>query len=333
MFKKKIIRVEFIDTESGELIGYDEQSVKKLPEAFEYKTEVAIGGDKFVVVKATPDTRKKFKKTGSLVLELEKIQLKQAAANESDNSLLIEEAVEYASSLPSEKVYQTASRADLFPAFTGKKEGKDLIVMGSWEWRQLEFVIGDQEEIVLQEFNHIREIRKKHGRTEAGRVVYSRQHRRSGIGNPFKTNNLSSKNLRETYFPFSIQHDGLTFMAAEGFADGGFAIKTQSGVELYGLEFGEKVSILSMRCPDKLSSEEEQHSSDLSAFMDANGLILVDWTQDQIIRSSEIKEYLRSNIEQEAAIEEESEAAEITSVSIGAGLGPLSIDLSSEEEE
>lgn len=342
MFKKKIIRVEFVDAGSGEVIGYDEQPVKKLPETFEHSTKVEIGGEKFSVVKATPDTRKKFRKKGELVIELEKIKdevetaLDQASPEMDDP---LDAAIEYITLDPDEKIYQAPSRADLFPAFTGNKEGKDLIIMGSWEWRQLEFVAADQEEKVILEFNHIQEIREKYSRQEAGKIVFIRQHRRSEISSPLKGIELSSQYLKETSFPFAGHYDGLTFMAADGYADGGFALRTQAGLVLYGLEFGEKVSVLSLRCPDRFSEGVEEHLAKLAGFMEEKGLVLVDWNQGRSIPGSEVVDYLLSQVkmgllsEEPIGGEEEETGREDREgmIELGAGLGPLSLNVDSEE--
>ncbi len=311
MFKKKIIRVEFIDAESGEVIGYDEQSVKKLPETFEHSTSVEIGEEKYEVVKATPDTRKKFRKKGELTIELAKIKPAEVPVSDEwgmeDDS--IEEAVEYGNQLPTDKVYQAASRADLFPAFTGNKDGKDLIVMGSWEWRQLEFVSTGMEEQVAIEIRHIQDIRANHNRWEAGRIVFTQQHRRSEISSPLKGIEFSSQELKE-HFPFSIHFDGLTFMAAEGYGDGGFALRTQEGLELYGLEFAGQVKILSLRCPDSYSDQEKHPAAKLSAFMENKGLMLVDWEQCLVVQSDTLEAYLLPNAKVEVTTDTDKDSEE-----------------------
>lgn len=292
MFNKKIIRVEFVDQASGEVIGYDEVAAKKLPEDFQHTVAVKIGGEEFQVLKATPDKRKKYKKTGTIVIEVgpkEKDEMSTSLEEESDP---IEDAVVYASTLPTDKVFRSASHSDLFPAFTGSKDGKDLVVMGTWEWRSLEFIGEELKDRIDQEFEQILQIRVEHSRADAGRLVFTKQHRRSGVRNPLGSRTISAKQMLEEQFPFAVQYEGLTFMAADGFADGGFALKTTDGLMVYGLEFGEKVSVLAL---GKSAYNGEGSAEALSSFMKANQLLLVDWEEGVAIDSLEIKGYLHGN--------------------------------------
>ena len=332
MFKKKIIRVEFIDSETGEAIGYDEQSVKKLPEAFEFKTTVEIGSEKYTVVKAEPDTRKKFKKSGTLVLELEKIR-----PEKKDPMIASEErtddAIEYATILPEEKTYQAASKADLFPAFTGQKDDKDLAVMGAWEWRQVEFVSGELAESVFEEFSQIDEVRKKYSRQDSGRVVFSKQYRRSRISSPLQGLELQAAQLREEYFPFSIGYDGLTFMAADGIADGGFALRLQDGLLLYGLAFAGKVEVMSLQYPDQLSTGMDVPGEKLAGFMKTHNLILVDWERREVIRAAELVDHLAVRYaEKHEAVEEITLVEEMEEVVAGEAVEEIELVTESQEE-
>ncbi len=320
MFKKKLIRVEFIDTASGKVIGYDEQPARKLPETFEHATSVEIGQETYRVVKATPDTRKKFRKKAELTVELEKNKPDKATLSAKTGTTgLIAEVVSYGTRPSIDKVYKAASRADLFPAFAGKIDGKDLMAMGSWEWRQLELVAREQEGLVTHELSQIQDIKTNHSRLEGGSRVYTKQYRRSEIFNPLKGIRITSKELSEEHFPFSIPYDGFTFMAAKGYADGGFALKTLEGLELYGLEFGEKVTILSLRWPDSYPDQEKNSVTQLPSFMEAKGLILVDWDQYIVVRPEGLKPYLLSKAKHESPEKRQEESKDET----GAGSGLL----------
>jgi|GEM_PF-5203337 len=288
MFKKKVIRVEFVDQASGAVIGYDEVAAKKLPEDFQHTVAVKIGGEEFQVLKATPAKRKKYKKAGTVVVEVGPKEEKAAEPNETIPSDPIEEAVVYASTLPSDKVFRSASYPDLYPAFTGSKEGKDLIVMGTWEWRGLELIGEELRERVEQEFEEILQVRAQHSRADAGKLVFTKQHRRSGIRNPLGARSIATRQMLEEQFPFSVQYEGLTFMAADGFADGGFAFKTVEGLMFYGLEYGEKVSVLALG-----SSQVPESTAKLTQFMKEHQLLLIDWEAGMIVDQLEAKGYFK----------------------------------------
>lgn len=272
MANRKNIRVEFIDVETGAMIGYDEQPAKKLPETFEFTTRVEIKGQKFEVVKAEPNQRKKYRKSRLLVLEVKEIRPEVAAP-------VVESGGEEAAPVSQGPVtYVQPSRADVFPAFSESQEGKDLLEIGMDHWRSVELLRESFEQDVLVEMSRIEvsEVNQK-VESETG-VRYRLQHRRSLIHTPFKDVSLEAGELSRTYFPFAMIQDGLTFAGAVGYAEGGFGLRTAGGIGLYGLEIRDQVVCMGLDIPvDKQPSLIRPDLNRLVQFMEAKKLILVDW--------------------------------------------------------
>lgn len=272
MFKKKTIRVEFYNAETGEKIGYDDQKLKHLPEDFEPETFVEIDGVRYEVVRAEPDERRKIKKSGSLMIQMKPYRKKEPAATANGEEVVEETGYEY---VPRpKKTFVSPTRPDIFPAFTGQREGLKLMEMGTWEWRSVEFIDASHELDIKNEFASIRDLKRHYGREENGREVYSRQHRRSLVDKSLGTFELDFETLANVHFPGSTASEGITFMGSDGYADGGFALRLAGGLIVYGLAFGDRISALG------LTGWQSAHTVELApleAFMQASGMLLVDW--------------------------------------------------------
>ncbi len=319
MFKKKTIRIEFYDVELGRTIGYDEQKLKRIPENFDYETFVEIGDNRYTVVGAEPKERKELKKAEVLVLQIKKVERpehleekKQAREENPHAEIFSEKNAIHPSQVISEasiqprRTYFSPSKPDEFPAFTGSKEGKHLLEMGAWEWRQAEFAHEVFAEAIRNEFFKIEKARDKYALEDPVRTVFTQQHRRLFAERPLGKLDLDAEALRSQFFPDANPLDGVTFMKSDGFADGGFAFRLPSGIPLYGMEIGERVRHLALlpNGPRQVHLVEADIQTMLE-FMQANSLLLVDWNHRQILRAT--REDLAAWLDLEADEEEEAD--------------------------
>jgi hypothetical protein len=73
-FRRKV-KVTLIDDATGAVLATTDMPPDDLPESFENETMLEIGGAKWSVIHAEPQTRVEYSKSGSLVLRLRKIEL------------------------------------------------------------------------------------------------------------------------------------------------------------------------------------------------------------------------------------------------------------------
>lgn len=277
MFKKKLIRVEFYNADSGDKIGYDEQRLKALPEDFEAATFVEIDGQRYQVIKAEPEERKQIKRGGSLI-----IQMVPVVEEEDKSAAFVAGEHEVQPVQRKLKTFVSASRPDIFPAFTGQRGGLRLMEMGTWEWRAAEFIHAAHILDIKTEFASIRDLKGYHARVENGREVYSQQHRRSLIKRPLGEQEILLEDLLRKHFSRSQPSEGITFMGSEGYADGGFSMRLEGGMAIYGLAPAGEVAAMGM------SGWEGNTGADVAqvqAFMAAHGFVLVDWEKLEIVEA------------------------------------------------
>lgn len=321
MFKKKNIRIEFYDVDLAKTIGYDEQKLKRVPENFDLETFVEISGQRYRVIQAEPSERKKLKKSGTLVIQMKKVEQAETASaeekprEENPHAAILtgEHAIDpsqviSANSIQPKRSYTQPSKADELPAFTGSNEGKQLLEMGAWEWRNIEFAHLVFQDAIRNEFFAIRRSAEKYALADPERVMYSQQHRRRFATRPLGQMDTTAAALQENAFASASPLDGLTFMKSEGHAEEGFAFRLRSGLALYGLEIREQVRNLGLFINGPRNSAALPEDLDaILQFMETNSLLLVDWGQLQVIPSErqELEKWL--GYEAESVEEEEEE--------------------------
>lgn len=266
---KKRIRIEFIDVDTGQMIGFDEKRPKHIPPTFRFETLIKIGGKTWKLIEAEPFERKKFLKAGLLTI---KVQL-QEDPNEQGIPPIPGE----------EKLYRCASRPSHFPESAGKRKGK-LLEIGSWEWRCIELVSQNFRSEISREMGAIEAIRQGASTEQNGEIMYRKQHTRNLPDDVLQLKDITVSILGKSWFPFSNAFDGINFMTEDGTTSNTFAFRLPAGLTVYGHTTRNKIHSIGLLHPDaehKLIAMQDIRR--LVDFMEAQELVLVDWENNKFV--------------------------------------------------
>lgn len=272
--KKKILRVEFVDTKGERLIGFDELTLKEIPIDFSEETWVEIDGDRWKVSKVEPATAKKALRSGTLTVHVDLVEKRTPEAEAP--------AVE----VKEVPVYSYPSRADQMPRMSGKRQDLRLLEMGTWEWRDRELTNASNRSVAKEVFGKIEELIQLNSTVRDGRTFFTRQYDRYDFFAPLRGSKVTLEMIVTEYFPSSVAIDGLTFMGSDQVADSTFVFSVPSGVVFYGQEFDEVVRYLGVHRPSRvMATQLREDSFKLAEFLRKKGLILVDWPKRVIIEA------------------------------------------------
>ncbi|MBK9448580.1 MAG: hypothetical protein IPN95_04065 [Bacteroidetes bacterium] len=250
--KKKILRVEFVDTKGERLIGFDELSLKEIPMDFTEETWVEIDGDRWKVAKVQPATAKKALRSGTLTVHVDLVEKRTPEAEAP--------AVE----VKEVPVYSYPSRADQMPRMSGKRQDLRLLEMGTWEWRDCELTNASNRSVAKEVFGKIEELIQLNSTVRDGKTFYTRQYDRYDFFAPLRGSKVTLEMIVTEYFPASKAIDGLTFMGSDQVADSTFVFSVPSGVVLYGQEFDEVVRYLGVHRPATLMATQQRRTQRFS---------------------------------------------------------------------
>ena len=238
-----------------------------MPPSFVHETFVEFGGERWKLVSADPFEHKDYVKTGKVRIGLKRVK-------DETGELLGESLAD----LPAEKLFLSASRAAIFPDFSGSRSDKPILEMAAWEWRQVELVPESLRTSIGEEFTQVEQLKLAQVTVQDGREMYRKQHVRSASATALLGKSWKPERLRTTAFTFSTALDGLSFMGEKGLAEETFVFRMPSGIVLYGLADGGKVRCLGLR------PAREKHDliaggdlNRLVLFLEKEELILVDW--------------------------------------------------------
>ncbi|HEX2899569.1 MAG TPA: hypothetical protein VHS96_07595, partial [Bacteroidia bacterium] len=272
--KKKTLRVEFVDTKTERVIGFDELTLKQIPVDFSEETWVEIDGDRWKVTKVEPASSKKALRSGTLIVHVNLVE-KRTPEVEAP-AVEVKEA----------PVFSHPSRADQLPRMSGKRQDLRLLEMGTWEWRDREMTIATNRSVVRDVFAKIEELIMLNSTVRDGKTFYTRQYDRYDFFAPLRGSKVTLEMIVTDYFPSSRAIDGLTFMGSDQVADSTFVFSIPSGIVLYGQEFDEVVRYLGVHRPDRVLPEQlREDSIKFADFMRKKGLILVDWPKRVIVEA------------------------------------------------
>jgi hypothetical protein len=266
---KKRVRIEFIDIDTGQMLGFDEKRPNKIPPTFRYETLIKFGGKTWKLVEAEPFERKDFLKSGLLTI---KVRLQEDAENPFIPPIPAEE-----------KLYRSVSRSAQMPESAGKRKGK-LLEMGAWEWRNIELISQDFRSDISREMGAIESIRQTASTEQNGQVMYREQHIRDLPEDVLQLKNITVGILGKSWFPFSNAFDGINFMGVEGSTYHTFAFRLPAGLTIYGHTSRQQIQAIGLLHPDtKHKLIAMQDIQRLVDFMDAHTLVLVDWERNKFV--------------------------------------------------
>jgi hypothetical protein len=251
MFGRKV-RVRFLPADGGPPIGEATFAPEQLPESFEARTTLELGGQSWEVVKADPVTRAEYSKTRRLTIVMRKIEVSRVPVGDI--------------------LYSLPTICDGLPGIAAgsSKLGKNVLALHEDDWRQFEFVSTKLRTVVDEQLGHIRRILDS--RTGPG---FKEIHVRSELTSPLIDCHVARAVL-ERAFPDARAFDGIAFNDAAGVVANGFAIDT-GDVTVYGVVDDGLVTTLALQRP------KGGLPGAIAALSKEHGLLLVDWCSAKIV--------------------------------------------------
>lgn len=270
MFGRQI-RVTLIDADTGEPIGETSHAPAELPESFEGYTTLKVGEHTWEVLGADPSDRREYLRTGTLRLQIRKVEITTIPITELMYSL------------------PTVNRCLPDLNEEESKLGLQILEIIEDDWRQIELWSVESLPDIRTDIDQIAAIVKqsKNGffKTLVGRTD-TRQ--------PLEHCRLLLPNLLAE-LDGSTQFDGLGFRNAAGLIPDAFALRTQDGLYLYGLHDNGRVTTLCLlrgRTPEP----PEVDSDTIAGIMRTNNLHLIDWCHAAVVTADEASEYISTRV-------------------------------------
>jgi hypothetical protein len=275
MAKVKVVRVLFIDVESGACFAMTESPIELLPESFATQTTVSIEDQDWDVVSAEPVTRAECESTGQLNLTLRKVN---PAGNVS----------------PDEIRYSLPTICDAIPdvAAGTSKRGRRVLELHEDDWRQVEFVSRSCQDEIEQGLANIFQIyRDQQGEGGAFREL----HVRKEVAEPLRDARLTLGRAQDQFGPPAPPLEGLAYRREDGLIEGGFAFKGRSGLQFYGRERDGRLVALGLLFNGS-HGPVDQDGHAVAALMRGHDLCLVDWCALRQVQAAEaeVVAYLKS---------------------------------------
>ncbi|WP_422770353.1 hypothetical protein ACN28C_27185 [Plantactinospora sp. WMMC1484] len=266
---KNLVRVVFIDADTGARIGRTELPVGQLPETFQPATTLELADATWVVERAEPPTAAQFAATGALTLTLRRIE-----------------------SVPVDDIlYSLPTLCATLPAVAAAPAGADRLELHEDDWRQVELVSADLGDEVQAELRTVRRSFEEHARRdEQGRIHGFRGiHVRTRPVRPL-SRPVSRNRLLNLLPPGARDLGGIGFRGQRGIVPSSFAVAV-GRVRLYGLTDGDSVAVLAVKAePDP--APQPGLVTGLARVMQEADLLLVDWCRVAVVGPGSVGDYL-----------------------------------------
>jgi hypothetical protein len=249
MFGRKV-RVRFVTADGGQPIGEGDFAPEQLPESFEARTTLELGGHSWEVVKAEPMTRAEYAKTRRLTIAMRKIEVAHVS--------------------PKDILFSLPTLNDALPAIApgSSKLGKKVLELHEDDWRQTELVARELSDVVAGELAQIRRILA--ARTGPG---FKELHVRKQPASPLVERHVTLDALMRA-LPGAHLLDGVAFANVAGVVANGFAIES-GDTRAYGLVEDGILTTLALQSPSAIP----QPLADLAR---EHGLLLVRWCRGEV---------------------------------------------------
>jgi hypothetical protein len=239
------VRVELVD-EEGAPIGGAELDGEQLPESFEARTTLELGGATWEVVRAEPRTRADYVASGRLSLVLRRLVVAEMA--------------------PKDILYSLPTINDALPAVAegSTKQGKRTFELHEDDWRQVELVARELGGVVEAQLASVRRIRAAHRGPG-----FKELHVRTQPTSPLVERHLTLDALARA-LPGARPYDGVSFANAAGLVRDGFAYDA-GDLQVYGVAPDGIITTLAVR-----PAEPAAHGR-LDELAGEHALLVVDW--------------------------------------------------------
>jgi hypothetical protein len=214
------ISVTFIDDATGSVIGSVAMPPADLPESFRSQTTLHLGDVDWSVIRATPDTRSGYSKSGKLTLHLRRV-------------VKID---------PREILYSLPSICDRIPPLGTRSLSGDEYVLHEDDWRQMELVSQQFAQVADSEIQSIRQIHEH----QAAGIGWRSVHVRRGPETPI-AGRLTLPDI-EMIFGLQNSFGGVTYTGASSRIESGYSFTAADGQQFYGLAPEGKVAVFAIAC-------------------------------------------------------------------------------------
>ncbi len=252
------IRVTFVDTSNGSVLGIVDIPPSRLPRSFEAATVIHLGDDNWEVLRAIPADAEGFEASGELRLEMRHVVAPPPAPARHDD--------------PSRLLFSVPTIADATPTATSPRPTGAVFDLPEDDWRQIEFVHIDALDAVRAEIAAIQRVHDEQ-RLDAG---YRACHVRREATAPLRGTTVWLDALRGAFQHVTTTFDAFALRGHEHAVDSGFAFRTASGLTVYGVAPEGRVTVCGM-IPDRTRKAPPLDAAALATIRNTHGLLFVDW--------------------------------------------------------
>ena len=242
-----VIQLTLIDDADGQVFAESAVESSMLPDSFQADTTLHVGADDWSVLEAEPLTRAEYEASGQLVLRLRK-------------HLAVD---------PSEVLYSLPTICNELPPTEGPILDGSELLMHEDDWRQVEFITEDQEDLVDEELGFIHQV---HQDARVG-VGFAAIHMRRKVEDPLLGAELTLEELRSA-LP-QVRESRVVLESSSHCVSDSFAFFVAPNLTLYGRSSGGRVGTLAATVTPH-EDETPAHST-LQELARSHRLLLVDW--------------------------------------------------------
>lgn len=256
--KKRLIRVSFIDNKSGDLFATSDMPIEQLPKSFEAKTTMYISSEAWEVVKAEPVTSEEFAVTKQLSLYLYKLNTEEINTQDI--------------------LYSIPTINDEIPsvAADSSKLGKNVFEIHEDDWRQVEILANDNQDIINDYFSKITEIYEEESVKTENYIAFKGVFVRKGFDSHLKYRGITLESVKQFFGDDVRNYEGLSYVGVAGIIEEGYAFTTKSSMVVYGCIENEIVTTLCIKT-DTVHKDFEDDVPSLYSLLSEYDLCLVDW--------------------------------------------------------
>jgi len=247
--KSNTIKVQFIDSSNGNVIGISEMPPEQLPETFEIQTTMHLNDEDWSIEEAIPAHSKEFLQSKNLTLKMKKVEKMN----------------------PNDIWYTTPTISNEFPQTNTKTKDSEFdISIHEDDYRQKEFLNISSLPQIKEELKAIKEIWENHSKKSEEYTLFKNCHARKTIGLP----NLSI-DFNEMQTLLNSNSTGQVIINGEILSNG-FGLKTENTAYFGTLNYGKVVELCISQWNEKTTNEILKINKEFN-------LIFVDWFNCDII--------------------------------------------------
>lgn len=249
--KSNKIKVQFIDSSNGNMIGVSEMPPEQLPVSFEIEITMRLNDEDWSIQEAIPAHSKEFIQSKKLTLKMIKVEKMN----------------------PNDIWYTTPTISNEFPQTIKKiKETENDISIHEDDYRQREFLNVDSKPRIKEEFKAIKEIWTNHSKKSEEYTLFKNCHVRKSIGLP----NLSI-DFNQLQTVLNSDSVGQVVINGENLKNG-FSLNTDNTKYFGTLNDGKVIELCVSQWNDKTTNEILKISNEFN-------LLFVDWFNCDLIKN------------------------------------------------